>query len=224
MSETISSRNPKYVRTLERMKKGLPIGEKHGDTYSKKTMKRRARMDKKLVKPKSAWKGTCKSCEGDNETECLVAPYKDQKKKCNGQIHHIIHDSVYRLDKRGSTDRIPGAPSEADGMCICLHDDTHSKLHTDYNPELRELVPGKKKNGKPAPAGTAPMSDIFNLMKDSIDNIEDVPPDEDCRDKAVKAAKQQMKESGMDKHHGRTSKDPIPPPDPAYSFLKSKGY
>lgn len=87
--------------------------------------------------------------------KCLVGPHSDIKKECakrkpKSEAHHVIPDMIYRA---GSGLRIPGAPSHAEGMCICITKSQHNGLHKKVNAALKNL--GRAKRALRTPLGRA---------------------------------------------------------------------
>ena len=80
-----------------------------------------------------------------------------------GETHHIVPDMSYRLgDRKGlkSTERTPNAPTEEQGISICLTADQHGSkkdsggVHDVIRPEFKGI-------DHPDFPGTAPMEDIL---------------------------------------------------------------
>lgn len=152
---------------------------------------------------------------GKSKRKCLVGKYKDIKEECNNrspksEAHHIIPDMIYRA---GSGTRIPGAPSHADGICICITKKQHSGLHKKVNAALKAL--GKAKRNLRTPTGrstsvqhTASVGAASSTASSYI-NDKDIPGlPKGCAKKARDQAKAQNQ--GINRQPARTNPQRAP--------------
>ena len=117
-------------------KKRLAEIDKNKENYKEKLKKRIENVEKNGLVDKNFAAG-CKSCQGiPNEPDCLIGPYKDIEKGCNGDAHHVRPDGMGRLVSKkdekaiGSKARLSGAGSHDDGIAICIHPIAHKETHS----------------------------------------------------------------------------------------------
>jgi hypothetical protein len=103
-------------------------------------------------------------------TRCTLRPYKpDTCKPKTG--HHVVPDRVFRIGSRDSGQRIPGGPSESEGLVICVEGqnlskgEEHGKIHGRY--DKAEAALGKM--GKPP--GTTKLLKLEMLGAASVAKI-----------------------------------------------------
>lgn len=101
---------------------------------------------------------------------CVLRPYKPNT--CAPKTgHHVVPDRVFRIGSRTSGKRIPGGPSEADGLVICVQgknlskDAEHGQIHAKY--DKIEAILGSK--GKPP--GTASLIELEALGALSVGKV-----------------------------------------------------
>jgi Domain of unknown function (DUF4150) len=141
--------------------------------------------------------------EEEKKWPCLVGPHNQVSKVCPGEAHHIVPDMALRYGDRptGITggDRIPNAPSFAQGMTVCLTPEMHrigqGGLHSSLNAELKTL------GASHVPQGTAPIAKILQKSMASIDDIKGLS--DECKKRAKLAAAGQM--APLLKQPGRTT-------------------
>lgn len=158
-----------------------------------------------------------------DEEDCLVGSYDSIKNKCDGEAHHIVPDKCFRTGTRKMAEkgtptitrtfdgvdydideRVPGAPTIGQGMCICLTEKQHLKAHElerdgfralDGRDELAELS-GKElataKNAMKAAGnyGTADAWDVYAACQNSLYDIPGL--DADCAEFAFNACELQF--------------------------------
>jgi hypothetical protein len=146
------------------------------------------------------------------ERPCLVGPYSEISKICDGEAHHIVPDMVYRLGRRpvtaaemDSTDfRTPNSPTFNQGMSICLTAEQHGSDEAGIHGQLRAGFAGLQ---SPVP-GTASMGSILGISSASIDSIPGLP--EACKQRAKLAASRQVMSTTGLEAPGRIKEKPLP--------------
>lgn len=154
--------------------------------------------------------------------KCLVGSYDAIAATCNaagGEAHHIVPDKCFRTSSRAKADiastRIPDAPSLGEGICVCLTEDDHERIHeadrrdivTLGRPGLdglkgKKLAAAKDKLKAQGKLGTAPMSKITEACLSSLDDLEDL--NANCIKKAKEAVEEQQS-AFKASQQGRTS-------------------
>ncbi len=150
---------------------------------------------------------TCQNCDEDGNA-CLVGPYAEIASQCatrGGNAHHIVPDRVYRLStrptgalERSTLNRIPGAPSLANGMSVCLSPAQHAAAHTATDPVVTALGS--------ATGGVAPMAAILAASQNGINAVPGL--DKGCKEQANRAASNQVRSGTGLLAPGRTSMNP----------------
>lgn len=161
-------------------------------------------------------------------SKCIVGRYGDKQPDCAAQeaatgkphqFHHIVPDRSYRKGRRRVRGRKTpkdvrqrGAPTHAEGMCICLPAENHvpskkSKkgtiaVHADLDDKLTAL--GQNSDTPSSPAGCASLSDV---RKQSIASLAKLVPKtitQECFELAVRAINYQTR--GRSKRQVRAEK------------------
>lgn len=101
---------------------------------------------------------------------CTLRPYRPDTCAPNTG-HHVVPDRVFRIGKRGSGARIPGGPSEAQGLVICVEgrdlstSREHGRIHNIYDPGERVL------GAAGTPPGTAALVELEALGAMSVAQV-----------------------------------------------------
>ena len=111
-------------------------------------------------------------------TCCRIGPYGTLRCPPGQAAHHIVPDMSYRLGPRGTPGRIPNAPTEAEGMAICLTRAQHGTIH-----------PGLEQGLRAASAGNDYVTPMGGILAASIAALNAVPGvDRACKARAAAAA------------------------------------
>lgn len=108
--------------------------------------------------------------EKKDKARCVLRPYKPDTCKPNTG-HHVVPDRVFRIGSRSSGKRIPGGPTESEGLVICVpgknlsKDQEHGQIHDKY--DKVEAILGAK--GKPP--GTATILELELLGAKSVAQV-----------------------------------------------------
>lgn len=95
-----------------------------------------------VSREKKYWKEPCKKCE-HIEDDCLIGPYDQVRKKCNGDAHHTRLDSAVRTTKRATTkssNRTYQAKSIGSASTVCLHPENHKNVHKDIKKRIKKHI------------------------------------------------------------------------------------
>ncbi|MHA6643553.1 DUF4150 domain-containing protein [Mesorhizobium sp. A623] len=158
---------------------------------------------------------------GQANTKCLVGEYSKIKEECNsrsptGETHHIVPDMVYRQTTRATTNtsnRVRGAPSLNQGMCICLTPGQHKGLHSGVNQSLAALPPGPG-----GPAGTSLVGACAAVGVIGLRQLNNPALTPDCMKEASDKVAQQT--APIATQAGRTTLRPPAPNTPAFNALR----
>ncbi|WP_337270889.1 DUF4150 domain-containing protein [Oryzifoliimicrobium ureilyticus] len=153
-----------------------------------------------------------RSKKDKDDKKCLVGPYDAIRDACsarNGYAHHVVQDMTYRLgDRKGkvTTDRIPKAPTEGEGISICLTEDEHSNKEgtNGVHVWLRKLLPTVANPQYPA---TAPVGRILKVSQTALLNAAN---DKACAALANSLAEEQVKHKTGTQAPGRIKNAPLP--------------
>jgi len=101
---------------------------------------------------------------------CTLRPYRPDTCAPNTG-HHVVPDRVFRIGSRAGGERIPGGPSEDDGLVICVEgrdlstSREHGRIHRIYDQQERALgVAG-------TPPGTAPLGALEAIAAGSVASV-----------------------------------------------------
>jgi hypothetical protein len=147
--------------------------------------------------------------------KCMIGTYDaivDACNKAGGEAHHIVPDKVYRTGTRAqaeagvTSNRVDGAPSIGDGVCICLSPKNHEKIHESEREAMdavgkagteglkgKALQKKKDQLKKSGDWGTGSSDDVHEAAKSSLDDL-DLPAS--CIKKAKEAVDNQA--AGLD--------------------------
>ena len=160
------------------------------------------------------------------ECDCIVRGYKAGELLCNychGRFHHIVPDMVYRTKERPETEaeknstanRIPNAPTFNEGMSVCIDSQDHSGGPEGLHGSLRTALKGLKRSV----AGTAPLSNVIDKSKNSLDDISGLSAA--CKAAAKEAADAQVRGQGLQgSQPARTLEKPLPSADATTKMLQ----
>lgn len=199
-----------YDRAVERLQAGAAQGHVRGDFYQQMDAYRARRNTEQAM-------GDSVRVSAASETTtwpCLVGPYREIRKVCPGEAHHIVPDMALRYGTRAAgmqgLGRIPNAPSFQDGMTVCLNPAMHYGVHGALTTVLHAAGTAGPVNG------TAPMARITELSAMSINAIPGLDPA--CKARAQQAAREQM--FPIRAQPGRTT---ITLPKPDATMVLSRG-
>ena len=135
-----------------------------------KALKAGIKIKKPNTTPKPDAKDGFKVKERKKLGPCVLRPFEPNTCKPNTG-HHVVPDRVFRIGSRTGGTRIPGGPSEAEGLVICVKgkdlskEAAHGQIHAIY--DKMEAVLGAK--GKPP--GTASLIELETLGALSVGKV-----------------------------------------------------
>lgn len=120
-------------------------------------------------------KGKQNKKDKKNLARCVLRPYKPDT--CAPKTgHHVVPDRVFRIGSRAAGKRIPGGPTESEGLVICVagknlsKSEEHGQIHGRY--DKIEAALGAK--GKPP--GTAKLLELEMLGAVSVGKVTGCDP------------------------------------------------
>ncbi|MET3601880.1 DUF4150 domain-containing protein [Martelella mangrovi] len=145
-----------------------------------------------------------------DDRPCIVGPYSEVKPLCpNGEAHHVVPDMVYRLTGRKDAvqERIPNAPTEGEGIAICLSKGEHSRAGNSggVHEYILDEFDGIDQPGYP---GTAPMKRVLKASQVALFRTKGI--NFNCARLANKLASIQVMATTGRQAPGRIKERPLP--------------
>lgn len=108
--------------------------------------------------------------QGNSLGRCTLRPYRPDTCAPNTG-HHVVPDRVFRIGDRANGERIPGGPSESEGLVICVQgrdlnrSQEHGRIHRIYDEQERAL------GGAGTPPGTASIGALEMIAANAVAQV-----------------------------------------------------